>query len=258
MAKFIQIDKHRKLGRFQKLPERLQEAYWLVVDALCEMKPKVTIPIHASSEFLDLYSAIRYDYPELKLIWDYEKSKYSEHKIGSKLVSVEWFLTYKGSKEYLSQLIRKIDIEVEKIINESVCGKRMSDEQCIEAIYKAIAAKMVYSKSIDNNETKYPAHSYTLECILHGNGVCAGMASLFAYTLNKLQIPVMVINGMACGGSDRDRHAWNIVKMSDGSFKHIDVTWDAGGKKTTYLALDDLAMQSKRHEWVICDYPVCM
>ena len=49
-----------------------------------------------------------------------------------------------------------------------------------------------------------------------------------------------------------------LVKMADGTYKHLDVTWDAGSSKTTYLALDDLAIKSKKHEWNIIDYPVCI
>ena len=53
--------------------------------------------------------------------------------------------------------------------------------------------------------------------------VCAGYASSFKLLCNMFGIPCVRIKGDAGGA-----HAWNLVKMEDGKWYAVDVTWDDG------------------------------
>jgi len=250
------LDKNMELGRVIYLEERKKRAYWLIAEALNEMKSEIVIPIYNAHELLEVYEALRYDFPEINVMWNYKESFYYENWGNGELQNIRVGLCYNGTRESVRDKLKKIDCEVERIIRECNKGKRMNNEQWIKEVYNYLTKRIKYSEPID--EGKYPSYAYTMECVLYGNGVCAGIAGLYAYILKKLGIPVMVISGLASGKGKRDNHAWNIVRLTDGSYRHIDVTWDVGRDHPKYLALDDVAMKARRHHWNVKGYPVCV
>ena len=54
--------------------------------------------------------------------------------------------------------------------------------------------------------------------------VCSGYATLFWNFMTEMGIPCEIICGAA--GPNSEHHAWNEVKMEDGNWYNIDVTWD--------------------------------
>ena len=70
--------------------------------------------------------------------------------------------------------------------------------------------------------------------------VCAGYARAFAYYMQQLRIPCVVISS-----SD---HAWNFLEV-DGDYYQLDVTWDDGYKMPPYFNLPHSEMQKiESHE----------
>lgn len=60
--------------------------------------------------------------------------------------------------------------------------------------------------------------------------VCDGYAKTYQAVMNYLDIDTIFVNGWGVGQgsetSDATAHAWNMVKLGDGSYYFVDVTWD--------------------------------
>lgn len=105
-----------------------------------------------------------------------------------------------------------------------------------------------------------PAESYTAYGVLVlGVGVCEGYSNAMNLLLNMAGLDCRIITGTA-GGQD---HAWNIVKLDDGNYYQVDVTWDdpitPSGKQILsydYFNLTD-AQMSRDHTWNKALYPEC-
>ncbi len=62
--------------------------------------------------------------------------------------------------------------------------------------------------------------------LLEGKSVCEGYAKAFKLYCDLLEIPCITITGMGYTGSGSEAHAWNAVRMEDGKWYAVDVTWD--------------------------------
>ncbi len=64
--------------------------------------------------------------------------------------------------------------------------------------------------------------------------VCAGYARAFAYYMQQLRIPCVVVSGSG--------HAWNFIEVN-GDYYQMDVTWDDGAQNPPYFNLPHSEMQ---------------
>lgn len=62
--------------------------------------------------------------------------------------------------------------------------------------------------------------------LVTGNCMCEGYAQAFKLICDQLDIPCMEISGTSINNSQTESHMWNIVKMSNGQWYAVDVTWD--------------------------------
>lgn len=249
--KIAELEEFCSLGNGNNFCERLKDAYWILANALLIRKEEVVIPLREGEELWQVARALRYDHPETNIIWNYGESTYRIARKPSGKKYMHLYLEYNGTYQTIKNQLEKIDHVVQDIIEKTISNRVMSDAQRIEVIYSYLAANYVYSEQLKNGE--YPKSSYNLECLLKKDAVCAGLSSAFTYILKKIQIPVMTV----LGESEQEKHAWNIVQLPDGTYRHIDLTWDVGQKHFKYLALDDIAIRARRHHWVGRDYPVC-
>lgn len=200
-----------------------------------------------------IYQALRLDYPEIEVIWDYQQSGYFKNIIAGNSCIIKMFLKYKKDCDLL---LRQIDDKVNQIIRKCSGKGLTSDEELVKAVYKSLSEEYIYSKE-RNTDGTYPDYAYTLEALLK-NGVCRGYAVAMVYILKKLQIPVMYISGDA-DGQEFGGHAWNLVQNIEGKYRHLDVTWDLGKpeNKFNYFYLDDIQMRARRHFWDVRKFPKC-
>lgn len=95
------------------------------------------------------------------------------------------------------------------------------------ACHDAIIEAVDYAYAPDGQpESASWAHS--ILGVLEGKGaVCEGYTKTFQLLLNYLGVENLITSGSAEG----ERHAWNLVRLDDGSWYWCDVTWDdLGGK----------------------------
>ena len=62
--------------------------------------------------------------------------------------------------------------------------------------------------------------------LLEGKSVCEGYAKAFKIFCELLEIPSAMVIGVGYTSSGSEAHAWNVVRMEDGNWYAVDVTWD--------------------------------
>lgn len=87
----------------------------------------------------------------------------------------------------------------------------------------------------DDPETFYYSHT-AVGCLLKGKGVCESYSKLLKIFCLREDIPCLIITS--------NSHAWNYVKMEDGNWYMVDVTWDdpvggSGVYDTYFLVSND-------------------
>lgn len=72
--------------------------------------------------------------------------------------------------------------------------------------------------------------------INEGKGVCASYTSTYQLLLNYAGVECAWVDGIGKSSIGEGAHAWNAVKLDDGNFYGIDVTWDDTANTTNYFA----------------------
>ena len=70
--------------------------------------------------------------------------------------------------------------------------------------------------------------------LLDGESVCEGYAEAFKLFCDQYGIPCMIITGVGVTTNGTEAHAWNAVRMEDGKWYCVDVTWDDQASKIYY------------------------
>lgn len=237
---------------YYKLENSQKEGYETLLRGIFNRRENVCFR-GKESDIYPIYQALRLDYPEIELIWDYRQSSYIKKTFVSSDCMIDMILKYKKNFE---TLLYKIENKVDQIIRKCIGSDSISDEELVKAVYKNLSEEYIYSKE-KNRDGSYPDYAYTLEALLK-NGVCRGYAVAMVFILKKLQIPVMYISGDAAG-QEFGGHAWNLVQNIEGKYRHLDVTWDLGKpeNKFNYFDLDDIQMRARRHFWDVQKFPKC-
>lgn len=147
-----------------------------------------------------------------KILGNYETlgSRYDKYKNAYKTgttsgLSGDELTFYKNLKECLDQAKSK--------------GTKVDKEK---AVHDWIILHCKYDEENYYNDT-IPWSSYNPEGVfINGTAVCNGYALAFQLCMDILGIESKIVVGTA----SYDYHAWNIVKMDDGCWYHVDVTWD--------------------------------
>ena len=90
--------------------------------------------------------------------------------------------------------------------------------QKIKSIHDTICSQVSY----DTTFTNPIAHEPVSVCISPYKPVCEGYAEAFKLICDRELIPCITVIGNASG----EAHKWNYVKMDDGKWYGMDVTWD--------------------------------
>ncbi len=246
-AKEVKATKPMEL--MKSLDLDVQKAYLQIKEAIEASKMKVRFCLDNTKVLSDVAEALVYDHPELEIAWNYDESGLYVYEYSGEMELKPFY--NKGWKE----LLMEIDWKVDEIIRKCIGRQQLSDQEQVNRIYSYISQNYIYAAKGKDGE--WASSVSSIEAVL-GSGICAGYSKIMTYCLKKLQIPVVSVlgdaNGQTFGG-----HAWNIYQMTDGTYTHLDVTWDLGKKVTRakYFAIDDTAMRARRHFWKPLDYPVC-
>lgn len=93
-------------------------------------------------------------------------------------------------------------------------------------------------------------------CLIDNRAICLGYASTFKLFMDMLDIECIIVKGTA--NYDYANHAWNMVKLDDGCWYNVDVTWasDYGNEiDHTFFNSDDKLFLDTNHHWEQEEYP---
>lgn len=145
------------------------------------------------------------------------------------LASVKFSETYSG--EVNANNIRDFNSGVDTVFNqiESSLPSGASDYDKVKAIHDYLCNRLVYNGS--------ERRAHTAEGAFYGDNkaVCEGYAEAFQILAERFGLTSVMVSGTAtnsAGGSEG--HKWNMVKMEDGKWYLVDVTWDDQTGKIYY------------------------
>lgn len=155
-----------------------------------------------------------------------------------------------GNVSKLTATEKKIFKQVKKAVNYAKSGKNRY-EQC-KRLNDWITKRVSYDSSSGKDDV------YTIEGpLLYGRAKCNGYMNTFKLCALVMGIPCETVLGHL-ENNDGEGHSWNIVKLEDGKWYHIDVTFndtdntvDTEYSFTTYndFCLTDEQMWSNGHRW---------
>ena len=147
-------------------------------------------------------------------------------------ISVSLTETYSG--EVSEENIRTFNNGVDTVFNQikSSLPSGASDYDKVKAIHDYLCNRLVYNGS--------NSRAHTAEGAFYGENkaVCEGYAEAFQILAERFGLTSVMVSGQAYNSSGNpEGHKWNMVRMEDGKWYLVDVTWDdqSGGINYTYM-----------------------
>jgi len=193
-----------------------------------------------TEELIMVYDAYRRDHTEH--FWLGNEYSYNTEKI---------FPSYIMTGDKLSAARAEFDARVAEIISGISIGTSEFD---IELYLHDLLAGMTEYVRGANAHNAYGA-------IVEGKAVCEGYAEALGYLLQRMGICAFMITGESVNASTGlpEGHEWCAVKI-DGSFYHVDPTWNDQGE-TIYYAYFNLSDEQIKEDHTIDEtqypLPVC-
>ncbi len=146
------------------------------------------------------------------------------------------------------------------VIDEIITEGMSHEDMCV-AIHDYIVTHGTYDKGVLNVIGEQKPYSHLAYGFLTvGEGICSGYTMTFKMFADMLGIENIVVHGNAL--TKYEEHAWNMVKLEDGNWYHVDCTWDdfvpdEEGRPPfhIYMFLDDETLASDVHFWDRDAYP---
>lgn len=161
------------------------------------------------------------------------------------------------------QLEEKLDTVMVGLLR--IIPPNISVEKKVALLYWGLTGQINYDKAGMDAGKSMP---YSMLGGLWGRkAVCMGLAELFSYMCYLIDIPAITVAGyLDCRkektadpeeGDDHGHHAWNMVKLSDGRYYHLDLAGDLHTPhprwRPSWFLKSDKQMYD--HYWIPEDYP---
>ncbi len=193
---------------YESLSAENQKIYDQMLDAVMNHDEEVTLSTSEGRQLEDIFNCITADYGGLFWV---ESFRYTQYQRNGQTEMMSFSPNYTMTKEERSRAQKKIDKKAKKYLKGIKQGA--SDYEKVRHIYRTLIEKVDYELESENNQN-------IISVFLERKTVCQGYASAMQYLLGKLDIPCVIVTGMAKGGP----HAWNLVQL-DGEWYYVDVTW---------------------------------
>ncbi len=204
-----------------------------------ESEISFTQPVH-EGELKKLMWLLSYDCPEL-FQFSGEYAYYVRENEKENVLSIQphYLMTQAEYKDALS-MIKEL---ISKWLNEAAS---MDDYAKEKLLYDKLIESCTYDEDGLYSGTAYGA-------LIEGKARCEGYSKALCLALRTANIETMVVTGTAWGNQEypsaQQAHAWNVVNI-DGSYYHLDVTWDDNNEFGTCYAYfnvtDDVMSQSRK------------
>ena len=183
------------------------------------------------------YLALRRDHPEMPWIaaqsfgtgkYGYEMDPKNPtpnsegiYTFNAKVVSVPFNLTNVPAE--ISSGKTTFETKVNDVFNElkSSVDAANSAYAKVKAIHDKVCVMITY----DGETTQAPYNQTAYSAFVGTRTVCAGYGTSFKLLCDKFNIPCVYVSGIG-GGTKKEAHGWNYVKMDDENWYAVDCTWD--------------------------------
>ena len=171
--------------------------------------------------------AFFYDHPELFYIDLTKITLYTKYTtIGSK-TTYTVSLAPQNNKNYLSdsfnsesQVDNAIN-QIEQIRNSIVSRVNGNNYNKALIVHDTLVDMLEYNQNDSNSNTHNIYGAFVNRSV-----VCEGYAKSFKYIMDSLNIPCILVGGIATNNSSNtESHMWNYIQL-DGNWYGVDVTWD--------------------------------
>lgn len=203
---------------YSRLTPAKQTAYNLMLEAVKNHEPKVTLSGCTFEDVDQIFTSIQYDRPEL--FWFRSFSVLGE----------EVNLIYGATADEVVALQKRIDEEVAKYL-EGIDDTMSAYDVTLHLHMQMIGAvdydTIALNKEKQENDSTVEKIDYIRSIcgvFINKKAVCEGYAKAMQYMLQKCGIECAEAAGRTKKGGG---HAWNIIKI-DGDYYYLDSTWDDG------------------------------
>ncbi|MBR5264017.1 MAG: hypothetical protein IKV50_04900 [Clostridia bacterium] len=119
---------------------------------------------------------------------------------------------------YTDESYEETLVELEQIFLSLPLLEGSNPYEWMKIFHDYLCETVVYVESTNSHNIIGP--------LLEGKSVCEGYAKAFKIFCELLEIPSAMVIGVGYTSSGSEGHAWNVVRMEDGNWYAVDVTWD--------------------------------
>jgi hypothetical protein len=143
---------------------------------------------------------------------------------------------------------------VDKLIEELGLEKVQTKYEKALLVHDYFVANYAYQEEAKSNNEEYPDAFTPYGVLVNKTGVCQSYAQAYKLVLEAVGVETQYVTGIAGGEGDTVNHGWNRVKLDDGNWYNVDVTYDdplpdrPGRKSHQYFCVTDRQLK-KDHSW---------
>ena len=205
-------------------------------------------------------SAVLSDHPEV--IYFNRTCQRQVESLFSKRLSFTGTHSAFENREREKELAKKLEDAVFEIDKNA-----RSDRDILQGISEYLQRTVTYDETELNSKTywfgsKRPDSHNAYGALVNRLAVCDGFSSAFSLIANEFNFRNMLVEGKSIRNDGNNiEHAWNIVEF-EGSFYHLDVTWDQSVYTIlnlapySYFGMNDDEI-SLDHKWDYYTTPKC-
>lgn len=193
---------------YETLSAEEKKIYDQMLDAVMNHEEEVTLSTSDGRRLEDIFNCLKADHGGLFWV---ESFRYTQYQRNGQTEVMSFAPNYIMNAEEREATQKKIDREAKKYLEG--LSADVTDYKKVRTIYRKLIKQVDYNLEAENNQN-------IISVFLGKQTVCQGYASALQYLLDQLDIPCVIVTGMAKGGP----HAWNLVQL-DGDWYYVDVTW---------------------------------
>lgn len=235
---------------YESLSDEEKKIYDQMLDAVMNHEEEVTLSTSDGRRLEDIFNCVKADYGGLFWV---ESFRYTQYQRNGQTEVMSFAPNYIMTQKERASAQKKIDKQVKRYIKGL---SKATDYEKVRAIYRRLIQKVDYNLKSENNQN-------IISVFIGKETVCQGYASAMQYLMDRLDIPCVIITGMAKGGP----HAWNLLQL-EGEWYYVDVTWgnskyhddeenDVKYVEYDYLNITTEEMMQDHSPQVSFELPVC-
>ncbi len=176
-----------------------------------------------TTELAEVYFTFREDHPEY--YWLSTQILFSSDYYTGKVTLMPCVFDDYAEYSVRNELNGAIESSVEELVSNARALNSASPYIIAKRVHDDIAAAVKYGYD-ENGEPLDTGYAHSIVGVFDGDPetdvVCEGYAKSYQLVLNALELDNIYVVGLGNVGD----HAWNMVKLDDGEYYWVDVTWD--------------------------------